>query len=396
MLSSRVRAVAPSPTLRMSALARRLKSEGRDVLDLSVGEPDFPTPEVARRAAERAIADGRTGYTANEGVIELRRAICRKLERDNGLRYAPEQILVSPGAKASLFLAAQALLDDGDEALVPAPYWVSYPDQIRLAGGVPVVVATHEAEGFRLTPDRLERAVTPRSRLLILNYPCNPTGACYDRGELAALVEVAERHDLWILADEIYERLLYDGRTFTSVAAVSADAPSRTVLVNGLSKAYAMTGWRMGYAAGPAEVVSAMAAVQSHDTGNATSIAQWAAVAALDHAEDAVRAMVSAFERRRDLVLARLGAIPGLTCARPAGAFYVFPGVSAYLGKRAGDRVVATDDDLAVHLLETAGVAVVPGTGFGAPGYVRMSYAASEETLRDALDRFAAALAGLT
>jgi len=392
-LSALARGIAPSPTMRVAALARTLRGEGRDVVDFSVGEPDFPTPAPAAAAGKRSVDEGRTGYTANEGVVELRREIVAMLRERKGIDYATEEVLVSPGAKASLFLATLALLDEGDEAIVPAPYWVSYPEQVRMARAVPVVVPTREADGFRMRPADLERAITPRSRMLILNYPSNPTGAIYAADELAALAEIAVRRDLWILADEIYERLAYDGRSTPSIAAVGDAVRARTVVVNGFSKAYAMTGWRLGYAAGPREVIRAMANVQSHDTSNATAMAQWAGVAALRDCENEVQAMVEAFERRRDLVVAGLRDIPGLRCPVPDGAFYAFPSVEAFVGRSLGGRTIASSEDLAVHLLESEAVAVVPGEAFGAPGYVRISFAASEERIREGLMRMRRALA---
>lgn len=378
--------------MRVAGLARELRAQGRDVVDFSVGEPDFPTPQPACEAARRAIAEGKTRYTANEGIPELRVAIRDKLEREQGLSYEPTDVLVSPGAKASLFLAVLALLDEGDEAIVPAPYWVSYPEQVRMAGARPVIVETTAAEGFRLSPDALESAITPRTRVLIVNAPSNPTGAIYDRDQLAALAAVARRHDLWILADEIYERLTYDGRTTPSIAAVDDDARDRTVVINGFSKAYAMTGWRLGYAAGPRDVVRAMASIQSHDTSNATSVAQWAGVAALTACEDEVRSMVAAFERRRDRVVAGLDAIEGVRCAPPAGAFYAFPDVSGWVGREVEGSTLGSSEDLAVLLLEREAVAVVPGEAFGAPGHVRVSFATSEERIEEGVLRIRRAL----
>lgn len=394
-LSELARGLVPSGTIRVAALARALREQGRDVVDFSVGEPDFPTPLAAREAGKRAIDQRRTGYTANEGTIELRRAIGGTLERDHEVRYPPDQILVSPGAKASLFLAMLVLLDEGDEAIVPAPYWVSYPEQVRMARATPVFVETREEDGFRLRPDALRRVVTPSTRMVVLNYPANPTGATYDFDELAALAEVAVEHDLWILADEIYEKLTFDGRRPRSVVSLSEAVRERTVLINGLSKAYAMTGWRIGYAAGPREVIRAMSGIQSHDTGNATSISQWAGVEALTACEDDVRSMVAAFESRRDLVVAGLREIPGVTCVRPDGAFYAFPNVTACLGRRSEGRRIESSEDLAVHLLEHEAVAVVPGEPFGAPGFVRISFAASEERVREGLSRIRRALVAL-
>jgi aspartate aminotransferase len=339
MLADRIRHIELSPTFRINAIARRLRADGVDVLDFSVGEPDFPTPASAKSAGIDAIAHDVTRYTMNEGTTELRRAIKDKLLRDNGLTYGLDQILVSPGAKASIFCASMALFSEGDEVLIPAPYWVSYPEQVRLAGATPVIVPSREAAGFKLTADELLAAIGPRTKGLILNYPSNPTGACYDRDELEALAKVVAARGLVVIADEIYEKLIYDGRTFTSFAAVSREASERTVVVNGMSKCFAMTGWRLGYAAGPKEIIEAMGRVQSHSTSHPASMAQVAGEAALLHAEGDVRAMAAEFERRRDAIVASLATLPGITCVQPAGAFYVFPNVSGLFGKSIGGRI---------------------------------------------------------
>lgn len=389
-LSRRAAAISPSPTIRVAAIARALMGEGRDIVDFSVGEPDFPTPAAACEAARRAIDAGRTGYTANEGIAELRGAVSRKLERENGVVYDPADILVSCGAKASLFLAAMTLLDDGDEAILFSPYWVSYPEQIRLAGASPVVVETRVEDGFRPDPRAFEAAITPRTRAVILNFPCNPTGATCSVEHLGALVDVALARDLWIISDEIYERLTFDGRVTPCAAAVSARARSKVVVINGMSKAYAMTGWRIGFAAGPRAVIRAMANLQSHQTGNATSVAQWAAVGALEGDGRELRDMVSSFARRRDFVHEALTAVPGIRSHRPEGTFYAFPDVRAYLGPG-----LPTSVELAVQLLETEGVAVVPGEAFGAAGHVRISFATAEERVREGLIRIARAFAAI-
>jgi aspartate aminotransferase len=392
-LAERISHIELSPTFRINAVARVLRGQGVDILDFSVGEPDFATPEVAKNAGKAAIDADFTKYTANEGAIELRRAIAAKLLRDNGLTYAPDQILASPGAKASLYLACLALAGEGEEVIVPAPYWVSYPEQVRLAGAIPVVVPAREDNGFRLTADELARAIGPKTRAVILNYPGNPTGACYDRAELAALAEVVVAHDLAVIADEIYEKLLYDGRRFTSIAAVSPGAYARTIVVNGVSKAFAMTGWRLGYAAGPKDVIEAMGRVQSHATSHPASISQAAGEAALQDAEPAVRRMASEFARRRDVVVAGLSAIPGIRLVAPAGAFYVFPNVSELFGRPIGGRHVQSGQDVAEALLETARVAVVPGEAFGSKDHVRLSYACGMERIEEGLRRIREALA---
>lgn len=391
-VAARLGEVRPSPTLKVADRARELRAAGRDLIDFSVGQPDFATPAAACDAAKRAIDAGRTGYTANVGIVELREAIRDKLRQDNGLEYGVDEIVVSPGAKASLMFAMQALVDPGDEVLIPAPYWVSYPEQVRLAGGVPVVVPTEASDGYKLRPEALDRAVTAKTSVLVLNSPSNPTGAVYARDELEALVEAAVARGLWIVSDEIYERLSFDGAAVESAAGVSEAAWNQTVTINGLSKAYAMTGWRIGYAAAPRSVVRAMATLQSHDTSNACSIAQWAGVGALRDAHDDVRTMVSAFERRRTHVVDRLRGMDGVRLAPPAGSFYAFPDVRDVLSS--GRVRSDTAESLAVELLETAGVALVPGEAFGAPGHLRLSFAVADDRLEEGLDRLARVLAG--
>lgn len=392
-LARRAGAVDLSPTFRINAKARALRAEGVDVLDFSVGEPDFATPAPAKRAGKDAIDRDVTRYTANEGTIELRRAIAAKLARDNGLAYTPSQILVSPGAKASLYLAAMTLFEAGDEVILPSPYWVSYPEQIRLAGATPVLVPAREEDGFVLQAESLRRAVGPETRGLLLNYPANPTGACYDRASLEALAEVVIDRDLVVVADEIYEKLLYDGRTFTSFAALSEETYARTVVVNGMSKAFAMTGWRLGYAAGPAEVVEAMGRLQSHATSHPASISQAAGLAALNDAEGDVRRMAASFAKRRDAMVAGLAGIPGLSIVPPAGAFYVFPNVSRLFGRTIGGRVVRSGEDVALALLDVARVAVVPGEAFGSTDHVRLSYACSMKRIEEGVARIRGAIA---
>lgn len=394
-LSDRVQRVEHSPTLRIAALAKRMVSEGIQVLDFSVGQPDFPTPEVAKEAGKRAIDGNRSGYTAGEGILELRQAIADKLARDNGLEYPPQDIIVSPGAKASLYFLAMALFQAGDEVIIPSPYWVSYPEQVALADATPVFVTAREENDFRLSAAELESAITPHTKAVILNYPSNPTGACYDRAELQSLARVCQEHDLLVISDEIYEKLLYDGRAFTSIASLGPEIKERTVVVNGMSKSYSMTGWRLGYAAGPHDVIDAMGKIQSHSTSNATSIAQWAGLEALRSAGDDVTRMVAEFERRRDAMLEGLLALPGVTCPRPAGAFYAFPNVSAYFGRSHGGGAVESSLDLSAYLLETARVAVVPGEAFGAPANIRLSYASSLADIQEGVARIGEALAAL-
>jgi aspartate aminotransferase len=396
MPSTRVQQIGASPTLRISAKAARMRADGVDVLDFSAGQPDFPTPETVKDAGKRAIDENRTRYTANEGLLELRQAIADKLKRDNDLEYEPSQIVVSPGAKASLYFAMQALVDPGDEVLIPSPYWVSYPPQVSLAGGRPVIVPTREEEGFRVDPAVLERALTARSRVLVLNYPANPTGASYTAEELAGLARLCVERDLWVLADEIYEKLLYDGLRFQSIAALDDAVHARTVVVNGMSKTYSMTGWRIGYAAAPQEIASAMARVQSHSTSNATSIAQWASLQALLDGPEELERRRLAFQERRDAIHEGLDALDGVRCSRPRGAFYIFPDVSGLFGRSDGERTLRSGEDVAAFLLDRARVAVVPGEAFGAPSHVRFSYAVSMERLREGLGRVAEALAALS
>ena len=383
-LAARVQRIAPSATVGMTARAIALKAEGRDIISLSVGEPDFPTPAHICEAAVAAIAAGATKYTALEGTRELKGAIQRKLERENGLRYSPDQILVSSGAKQSCFNLCLALLGQGDEAVIPAPYWVSYPDMVRLANAKPVIVDTSADEDFLMQPDALASAITPATRLVILNSPSNPTGATYSRAALAALGQVIERHPrIVVLSDEIYEHIQWTGAPYASFAAACPALAARTVTINGMSKAYAMSGWRIGYAAGPKELIQAMATLQSQCTTNACSISQAAAVAALDGDQECVRRMCREFQHRHDVVQPLLAAIPGIRCRAVNGAFYLFADVSAAL-KRKGLR---DDIQFCEELLDSTGLALVPGSAFGAPGFVRISFAASLETLRAAIGR---------
>ncbi len=393
MLAARLASVQLSPTFRVSALARDLRERGEDVVDFSVGEPDFPTPDPAKRAGKDAIDGDRTRYTANEGTLALRKAIAEKLARENGLEYAPNEIVVSPGAKASLFCASMALFDRGDEVVVPSPYWVSHPEMVRLAGATPIFAPAEEGSGFRLDPAALDAACGPRTKGLILNYPSNPTGACYGRDALAAIGEVVLRRNLLVLADEIYEKLIFDGRKFASLASIGPELRARTVVVNGMSKAFAMTGWRVGYAAAPREIAEAIGRVQSHSTGHPASISQEAAVAALALDGATVSAMAKEFERRRDEVAAALREIPGVSCVPPEGAFYAFPNVSGLFGKTLADGgVVRSGEDVALRLLNRAHVALVPGEAFGSERYVRLSFACSMDRLREGLRRMREAL----
>lgn len=377
-----------SPTLRISSLAGEMRAAGDDVLDFSAGQPDFPTPERVKQAGKRAIEENRTGYTANQGLPEFRAAIAAMLERERGLSYDADEILVSPGAKASLYFAATALFDPGDEVLVPSPYWVTYPEQVRLCGAVPVFVDCPESNGFKLDPSDLEKAIGPRTKALLLNYPSNPTGICYAAEELSPLAEICGRLGVWIVADEIYSRLIFDGRTFTSVAAVDAADRERVLVIDGMSKAYSMTGWRIGYAAGPRELIAAMGRVQSHSTSNATSISQWASVEALKLTAADLQSRVDEFQERRDVIVSALRELPGVTCCNPEGSFYAFPRVTGCLGEER-----SSGEQVAAFLLEQAKVAVVPGEAFGAAEHVRMSYALGMDRLQQGLGRISRALA---
>jgi aspartate aminotransferase len=395
MLAERMSRFGVSATLAVSGKAKEMRARGIDVVDFSVGEPDFDTPETIKRAGIAAINENFTRYTASSGTLELRRAICEKLRTENGLRYEPDEIIVSTGAKQCLYNVAMALLETGDEVLLPTPCWVSYEPQISLTGATPVFLETSAATGFRVTAEQLRAAITPRTKALILNNPSNPTGAAYTRVQLAPLAEILAERGIWVIVDEIYEKLVYDGFTFTSFAALSPAWKERCVLINGVSKTYAMTGWRIGYAAGPRDVISAMGKIQGHCTSNANAIAQRAAQEAILGPQDEVERMRAAFERRRDLMLARLLEIPGVQCPKPQGAFYLMPGWDAYLGRHCGAWEIQTSIDLASYFLEEAHVAVVPGVGFRAPEHLRFSYATSEERIEEGMRRVSAAAAKL-
>ena len=383
-LARRLQRLRPSATVSITARAERLREQGRDLIVLSVGEPDFATPEHIKAAAVAALARNDTKYTPVDGSGLLKEAIVAKLERDNGLRYTPDQVLVSTGAKQSCYNACLALLDPGDEAIVVAPYWVSYPDMVRLADAEPVIVETLPEHGFKLTAEQLARALSPKTRLLILNSPCNPTGAVYTAAEWRALGEVLRAHPrVVVLSDEIYEHIQWTGAAFASFAAVCPDLYDRTLTVNGMSKGYAMSGWRIGYAAGPQAVIKAMTSLQGQSTTNACTISQAAAREALIGDQACVRDMCGEFKRRHDYFFVRLRALPGFECVRADGAFYLFPNVAAAM--RA--KKVATDIELCERFLDDAGVALVPGTAFGAPGHVRLSFAASLATLDAAVRR---------
>ncbi|MGE5893650.1 MAG: pyridoxal phosphate-dependent aminotransferase [bacterium] len=395
-LSKRVRSIKPSPTLSMDAKAKEMKASGIDVISFGVGEPDFDTPEYIKEAAIKALKDGFTKYTPVDGIPALKDAIIEKLRKDNGLTYARNEIIVSCGAKHSLYNIAQALYGRGDEVIIPAPYWVSYPDQVLLNDAKPVFVATREKDDFILKPKDLRKHITPKTKALILNYPSNPTGLTYTKEALGDIAKLAVKHDFFVISDEIYEKLLYDGAGHTSIASLGDEIKKRTLVVNGLSKSYAMTGWRIGYTAGPADIIKAMANIQSQSTSNPTSIAQVAAAEALREPQDFIKTMVAEFDRRRRYLVNELNRIEGVSCLMPIGAFYAFPNVSALLGKSFGTLRIADSSGLAAYLLEEAHIALVPGSAFGAEGYIRMSYATSMENIEQGVKRFKSAVEKLS
>ena len=388
-LSDRLSRIKPSPTIAMTTRAATLRAQGRDIIGLSAGEPDFDTPLHIRDAAKAAIDAGHTRYTAVDGTPSLKRAICDKFARENDLDYAPSQITVGTGGKQILFNALLATLDEGDEVIIPAPYWVSYPDMVLLAGGSPVVVECGLDQGFRLTPEALEAAITPRTKWLILNSPSNPSGAGYDRTAMQALTDVLLRHpQVWILSDDIYEHLVFDGFEFVTPVQVEPRLKDRTLTMNGVSKAYAMTGWRIGYGAAPESLIKAMGKLQSQSTSNPCSVSQYAAEAALTGPQNYVVESRTVFQRRRDLVVAGLNACPGIECPVPQGAFYVYPSIKGLIGRTSAAGTVITDDEaFANALLDETGVAVVFGAAFGLSPHFRISYATSDEQLIEAVAR---------
>ncbi|MGP3724496.1 pyridoxal phosphate-dependent aminotransferase [Cereibacter sphaeroides] len=397
-LSDTLARVKPSQTIAVTNKARELAAAGRDVIGLGAGEPDFDTPDNIKAAAKCAIDAGRTKYTAVDGIPELKRAICEKFERENGLKYTPAQVTVGTGGKQILYNALVATLNPGDEVIIPAPYWVSYPDMVLLAGGTPVSVAAGMETGFKLTPEQLEAAITPRTKWFIFNSPSNPTGAAYTRAELAALCEVLMRHpQVWIMSDDMYEHLVFDDFDFTTPAQIEPGLYDRTLTCNGVSKAYCMTGWRIGYAAGPVELIRAMGTIQSQSTSNPCSIAQYAALEALSGPQEFLATNREAFQGRRDLVVSMLNEAKGVTCPNPEGAFYVYPDISGCIGKTSAGGAKITDDEaFASALLEETGVAVVFGAAFGLSPNFRISYATADEVLREACARIQAFCAGLS
>ncbi len=386
-LASRIHTIKPSPTLAITAKANALKAEGRDVIGFGAGEPDFDTPDHIKMAAVRALENGFTKYTPVCGIAELKDAIIAKLFRDNKLSYKRSEVVVSCGAKHTLYNLTQVLFEEGDEVLIPSPYWVSYLDMVVLSGAKPVILKTGEAQGFKILPEQLKKAISARTKAIIMNSPCNPTGAVYTVGELAALAEVLAGEEILIISDDIYEKILYNGGPFANIAQVSEDLKKRTIVVNGVSKTYARTGWRIGYAAGPEEIIAAATKLQSQNTSNPTSIAQMAAVEALNGNQDSVGVMVAEFRRRRDVIVEMLNSTPGITCMRPDGAFYVFPDVSALFGRSHKGGVISNSSDFASYLLDAADVAVIPGGDFGNDNHIRLSYATSLKNIEEGLKR---------
>jgi aspartate aminotransferase len=391
-LASRIALIKPSPTLTIQAKANALKAAGRDIIGFGAGEPDFDTPLNIKEAAIRAIHAGFTKYTPVGGTDELKDAVIAKLQRDNQLTYRRSEIVISCGAKHSLFNVAQVLFEEGDEVLIPSPYWVSYTDIVYLTGAKPVVIKTNIGDGFKLQPSQLEAAITLRTRAIIINSPSNPAGVCYSRSELEELAAVILRKGIMIISDDIYEKIIYDDHLFFTLASFSDELKRISIVINGVSKSYSMTGWRIGYAAGSEEIVSAMTTYQSQNTSNPTSIAQKAAVEALNGPQEGVGMMAREFQKRRDLIVERLTAIPGVTCLKPQGAFYVFPDVGSYYGRSFGEKVIRNSAEMATYLLDEANVALVPGGDFGHDDHIRISYATSMEQIEKGVERIRLAL----
>ncbi|MBF0294380.1 MAG: pyridoxal phosphate-dependent aminotransferase [Magnetococcales bacterium] len=389
LLSQRIQNVKPSPTLMIAAKAKALQAEGKDVIGLGSGEPDFDTPVHIKKAAILALREGFTKYTAVEGIGELHQAIIRRYAKDHDLAFTPDQVVVTVGGKQAFYNLVQATLNPGDEVIIPAPYWVSYPDMVLLADGKPVIVATAEANGFKMTPEELEAAITPKTRFLVINSPSNPTGSAYTAEELVQLAAVLERHPhVWVISDDIYEKIVYKPFQFVTITSVAPALRERTVIVSGVSKAYSMTGWRIGYAVGPKEIIKAMVKMQSQSTSNAVSIAQRAAAVALSGPQKCIKPMVKAFRERRDFCVNAFNAMPGVTCRTPEGAFYLFPNVAGLMNTTTPEGKPIRDSlELSAYLLEAVGVAVVPGSAFGLDPYFRISFATSMADLEQAMIR---------
>ena len=394
--SEKCLSISPSATLALTAKAKALKDEGRDIVEFGAGQPDFDTPEYIKAAGKEAIDRGMTKYTPVPGIPQLRKAICDKFKRDNGLIYAPDQIVVTNGAKHALYNAFQALLNPGDEVLIPSPYWNSYPEIVKMSDGEPVYINTDEASGFKMTPDQLTGAIGPKTKAIILNSPSNPTGAVYEKELLQALGEVLMDHSLYVVTDEIYERFLYDGFEHHSLAELCPDLKDRIILINGVSKTYAMTGWRIGYSASSKELASIMGSVQSHATSNPNSIAQWASLTAISNGYEAVEKMRRIFQDRRDLAISLIDATPGISCVTPKGAFYIMLNISEAFGKSYQGKVIEGSLDFCDVLLERFDVAAVPGFAFGSDPHIRLSYATDKESIQKGLERIARFMAQLS
>ena len=392
IISKRAQSLRPSPTFAATDRAKAMKAQGIDVIDFGIGEPDFDTPDNIKSAGIQAIQSGYTKYTPAGGTDELKEAIIDKFIRDNGIHYEKAQIIISCGAKHSLYNIAEAIFDPDDEVIIPAPYWVTYPDQVLLNDAKPVIIETAENEGFKLTGKQFERAITKKTKALVLNTPSNPTGLAYDKKTLEDIAYTAVKHNIIVISDEIYEKLIYDGFQHISIASLGPEIKNLTIVVNGVSKSHAMTGWRIGYAAGPKDIIAAMVNIQSQSTSNPTSSSQKAALEALRGAQDSVRAMNIEFDSRRKYIVDRLNQMKGVSCQRPVGAFYAFPKVSSLFGKRSNGNVIKSASDLVAYLLEEAKVSLVSGDAFGADSYVRLSYATSMDNIKKGLDRIEAAL----
>ena len=391
-LANRVKNIKPSPTLEITAKAASMKAQGIDIIGFGAGEPDFDTPDNIKEAAIKALKDGFTKYTPADGIVDLKEAIIKKFKRMNGLDYKPSEIIVTCGGTHSLYNIAQALFQSGDEVIVPSPYWVTFPAQVILAEATPVIIDTTEETGFRITKEQLEKFCTDKTKAIIINNPSNPTGSAYKKGELEELADFAVSKGIFMISDEIYEEIVYDGHEHTCLASLGDEVRNLTIVSNGLSKTYSMTGWRLGYTAAREDITKAMSKIQSHSTSNATSFAQKGGVEALNGPQDAIQMMVKEFKKRRDYIVERLNSMEGISCFNPPGAFYVFPNVSGTFGKKAGDMTINNSSDFVSYLLEKAEIAFVPGIAFGADNYVRISYAVSMKDIKEGMDRLEKAL----
>ena len=386
-LSTLAESVHASSTMAIDSMYKNMKAQGIDVVGFGAGEPDFPTPDNIKEACIRALAENKTKYTAASGIIELKKAVCHRMEEDCGVHYAPNQVVIASGAKHIVYLAVRALVNPGDEVVIPGPYWVSYSEIVRMCGGIPVIAHTREEDAFKLTPEELDAAITENTKCVMFNSPSNPTGMMYTRQELQELAEVCVRRDVYILADEIYYKLVYDGREFVSIASLGEAVKERTILINGVSKSYAMTGWRIGYSLGPEHITKVMSNYVSHSTAAPSTLSQWAAVEALNGPQDTVETMRQAFEQRRNYMVERVNSMELVSCLKPEGAFYIMMNIRKVLGKKIGGVVIDSCDTFASQLLEKGLVAVVPGSGFEAPDFVRWSYATSMENIKEGMDR---------